>query len=345
MKWIQCSCSSIGSQVQSYRLKSAIVESNGALQDTSLGEKSKIAEVIPPHIHPLLPPSFGELENVAPHHVPSFNLASYVNKSPLLQEFVKLDVELHKWDKKPGVANLILKKGFEEDIAPVLQFLVDHHVNPDSLGRILTNNPLIFREDYGSLQSRINYLYSKKFDGKMVGTIITRNPFWLCFSVERIDRRLGFFQKYFGLKGPEVRNLAVKNPKLITRNLQDVKALVFTVKEEMGFNDDETKRLLCEAPRIFTTSRHALIRRFEVVHNLIELPRETILQFPVLLTTREFKLKERHLFLQSLGKVQYNPKQENYVSPLDLALLDDVEFCRQVAKVPVQHFNDFLKTL
>nr|CAG4652119.1 EOG090X0C5Y [Triops cancriformis] len=332
-------------QAKSGRFKHSDGGRQGTTCDVTVADDRDTSAKVPSHIHPLLPPDADELENVAPQFVPTFNLASYVNKSPLLQEFVKLGVELHKWDKKPGVSNLILRKRFDEDIAPVLRFLVDNHVHPDSLGRVISKNPLIFREDQDSLQSRVEYLYSKRFTGEMVGSVLTKNPYWLNFSVERIDRRLGFFQTYFGLKGSEVRQLAVKNPKLITWNLWSVKEVAFTVKEEMAFGRDETKHLLLEAPRIFHTNRDTLVRRFEVVHKLLKLPNETILNFPQLLTTREFKLKERHLFLQSLGKAQYNPTRENYVSPLDLSLPDDSEFCTKVAKVPVHHFNDFLKTL
>jgi len=43
---------------------------------------------------------------------------------------------------------------------------------------------------------------------------------------EKIDRRLGHFQKTFKLTGNEVRNLAVKRPRLITYRMAHVQVLI-----------------------------------------------------------------------------------------------------------------------
>lgn len=45
-------------------------------------------------------------------------------------------------------------------------------------------------------------------------------------STEKIDQRLGHFQKTFKLTGNEVRNLAVKRPRLITYHMAHIQVLI-----------------------------------------------------------------------------------------------------------------------
>lgn len=73
--------------------------------------------------------------------------------------------------------------------------------------------------------------------------------FFFC-STQEIDERLGFFQTNFKLSGQEVRQLAVKQPKVITGDLEIVKVNKFVIKEEMGFSDTEIKKMILEKPKI-----------------------------------------------------------------------------------------------
>jgi len=45
-------------------------------------------------------------------------------------------------------------------------------------------------------------------------------------STEKIDQRLGHFQKTFKLTGNEVRYLAVKRPRLITYDMAHIQVLI-----------------------------------------------------------------------------------------------------------------------
>lgn len=88
-----------------------------------------------------------------------------------------------------------------------------------------------------------------------------------------------------------------------------------------------------------------LIRRFNYVHNIIKIPHRIILQTPQILECREFRLKQRHSFLEKLGRAQFNPKEENYVPIIALAEGSDSEFCIKYAKCSVSDYNMYLKTL
>lgn len=42
-------------------------------------------------------------------HVPSFNLAAYVNNSSTLQQFLSLGVDLHSIERRKGLGDFVLK--------------------------------------------------------------------------------------------------------------------------------------------------------------------------------------------------------------------------------------------
>lgn len=72
---------------------------------------------------------------------------------------------------------------------------------------------------------------------------------------------------------------------------------------------------------------------------------EQICQQPSVIMFRKFHVQQRHEFLKSLGKAQYNPKLPGYNSLDTLVYRDDVEFCKNVAKTSISMYNDYLKTL
>ncbi|XP_049545303.1 transcription termination factor 3, mitochondrial [Anopheles darlingi] len=280
-----------------------------------------------------------------PNTQPAFNFAAYVNKSPTLKQLVALGVELHKFEKRKGIAQFVLRLDFDRDMREHIRFLADTGVPADMLGEFITKNPLIFKEDLENLQTRINYLQSKSFLPQQITRIVTKEPFWLMFNTKRIDRRLGYFQKNFQLVGDEVRTLATKQPRLITYNLEHVQRNTFSVKEEMGFEADEMKQLLLTKPKIWMMKTEALQYRFDYIHRRMKLTHDQILKTPDLLLTRDFRIKQRHEFLKFLGKTQYDPKQELYIPLKSLAAGTDEQFVTEIAKSNMECYNRFLKTL
>ncbi|EDX11260.1 GD12179 [Drosophila simulans] len=177
-------------------------------------------------------------------HVPSFNLAAYVNNSSTLQQFISLGVDLHSIERRKGLGDFVLKLDFEKNVKPYITFLVDQGVSPDDFGKMFTKNPLLFKEDLDDLQTRVDYLKSKRFSDEARQRIFTQNPYWLMFSTRRVDRRLGYFQKEFKLSGHDLRLLATREPNAITYNMEHLRKSVFTLKEEMGFNAKELSALV-----------------------------------------------------------------------------------------------------
>ncbi|XP_037934099.1 transcription termination factor 3, mitochondrial [Teleopsis dalmanni] len=277
--------------------------------------------------------------------VPTFNLAAYVNKSTTLQEFIKLGVNLHKIERRKGLAEFVLRLNFDEHVKPYLIFLKDQGVPAEVYGELITKNPLLFKESIDDLTTRVNYLESKNFTPAQRKRIFTLNPYWLMFSTSRIDRRLGYFQQEFRLKGDDVRFLATIQPKLITYNMEHLRKLTFCIREEMGFDADETKYLLLKKPSLWLSAHDRLIERFAYAHDHMGLSHDMLIQFPEVLKSREFRLRQRHEFLKMLGRAQYNPEKDMYISPKAVVEGTEYFFVRHVAKSTMETYELFLKTL
>lgn len=195
-----------------------------------------------------------DISDFGPTFPPTFNFAAYADKSPIIQEFVKLGVKLYKVEKNQDHMRSLLNVNPEKDLPVYLQFLHDCGVPADALGDVITKNPMIFQEDMDDLKTRIRYLRAHEFKVSSIARIVTKNPTWLCWSTKHIDERLGHFQNEFKLSGADVRFLATRQPKLITYKMKHILENTFAVKEEMGFNRREVQVLLLSKPRLWMNS-------------------------------------------------------------------------------------------
>ncbi|CAH2243142.1 transcription termination factor 3, mitochondrial [Pararge aegeria] len=285
-----------------------------------------------------------DMSEITPYFPESFNLSAYINSSQSLQNLLHLNINLSKIEKQPHIAEKILKLDFNNDMKDHILFLKDY-VDMENIGLFITKNPLILCQSIEDLQVRLNYLESKHFSADQIKQIISRNPFWLMFSTLRIDKRLGYFQQKFNLVGKEIRQLVTRQPKIITYNLHHINTNSFVIKEEMGFNDDEIKFLILNIPKLWMLHQKSLLERFNYLHNVIKIQHDAIMTHPKVLLCRNFRIKQRHLFLKSLGRAQYESIKENYVPITALYEGTDVEFCRNYGKCHIDNFNMFLKTL
>lgn len=290
-------------------------------------------------------PSEEDLMAVRAAH-PTQTLAALVQESSTLKRLVDLGVPLHLWDTNNQLG-LAVKLDFDRDVAPVVRFLADVGVDPDMIGDILGGNPGLMEEELEDLHTRVNYLTSKMFTRQEIALLICGSPKWLSFPVAIIDARLGFFQKTFGLEGQEVRDLAVGRPSLITwkGTPAKVKKHIFSLDEEMGFSREELRKMVVEHPSLLKRDDSLVLRCFEVLHCEAGIPHHILAHFPTALTSKPQEVAERHQFLTSLGRAQYDPGKPQYVSPAALTEGSDLEFAENVARSTIQLFNAFLKTL
>uniref|UniRef100_A0A915L157 Uncharacterized protein n=1 Tax=Romanomermis culicivorax TaxID=13658 RepID=A0A915L157_ROMCU len=216
-------------------------------------------------------------------------------------------------------------------------------MNGTTLAKYLTGNPWIFQQDLSDLQTRVNYLESKKFSKAAIARILTAARYWLNVKVEVIDERLGWFMKEFRLSGDELRFAVTKNPKLVTFGTGHVQFLLFALTEEMGFSKQDLKTIMLADPFVYTSYKEILLQSFDFLHNTLKLSHQDVLKFPKVLRCYASHLKNRHEFLKSRRLDQYDAEKPNYISLFDLASGGDETFCQNVAKCSINEYNRFLK--
>ncbi|KAM8966390.1 transcription termination factor 3, mitochondrial [Pelodytes ibericus] len=286
-----------------------------------------------------------QIEADLPFPPDSFSLQDYVDRSETLQKLVLLGVDLSKIEKRPNVANFLLKLDFDKDVKNILFFLKDVGVDDNHLGKFLTKNPFILSEDLENLQKRVDYLSFKKFSKDAITRIVSRAPYLLNFSVERLDNRLGFFQKELGLSAQKTRDLVTRFPRMVTGSLEPIRENLKVCEIELGFRKNEIQEIAFKIPKLLTSSKKSLIETFDYVHNTMAIPHHMMAKFPQVFNTKLLRLKERHQFLTFLGRAVYDPSQPNYVSLDKLVSLPDDCFCDEVAKASAEEFEQFMKTL
>ncbi|XP_018553600.1 transcription termination factor 3, mitochondrial isoform X1 [Lates calcarifer] len=275
----------------------------------------------------------------------STSLRDYVDKSETLSKLVQLGVNLWKLEQRPNVGTMLLKLDFNMDVAPRLLFLKHIGVEESHIGYIITHNPFILTEDLESLQARVNYLKSKKFSSETVASMVSRAPYLLNFSVKRLDNRLGFYQQQLNLSASNTRNIIARLPRLLCGSLEPVKENLKVCEIELGFKENEIQHIALTVPKVLTANKRKLTQLFDFIHNTMKVPHHLITKFPQVLNTKYLRVRERHLFLEFLGKAQYDPDLPNYISLDRLVSLPDEIFCTELALATLEDFYLFQKTL
>ncbi|XP_041822928.1 transcription termination factor 3, mitochondrial isoform X2 [Melanotaenia boesemani] len=275
----------------------------------------------------------------------STSLRDYVDKSETLAKLVQLGVNLFKLEQKPNVGSMLLRLDFNTDVAPRLLFLKEIGVEDSRFSYIITHNPFILTESLENLQARVNYLKSKKFSSETVASMVSRAPHLLNFSVKRIDNRLAFYQQQLKLSASNTRNILARLPRLLCGSLEPVKENLKVCQIELGFKENEIQHIVIAVPKVLTANKRKLTQTFDFLHNTMKVPHYLITKFPQVLNTKYLRLRERHLFLEYLGKAQYDPTLPNYISLDRLVSLPDDTFCTELALATLEDFYLFQKML
>ncbi|KAK2830380.1 hypothetical protein Q5P01_018311 [Channa striata] len=275
----------------------------------------------------------------------SVSLRDYVDKSETLSKLVQLGVNLWKLEQKPNVGSMLLRLDFDTDVAPRLLFLKEIGVEETHFGYIITHNPYILTKNTENLQTRVNYLKSRKFCPETIASMVSKAPYLLNFSVKRLDNRLGFYQQQLNISASNTRNIVARLPKLLCGSLEPVKENLKVCKIELGFKENEIQHIVMAVPKVLVANKRKLTQIFDFLHNTMKIPHHLIAKFPQVLNTKYLRIRERHLFLEYLGKAQYDPTQPNYISLDSLVTLPDETFCTKLASATLEDLYLFQKTL
>lgn len=222
-----------------------IVYNEGELDNSDL---SKPPSRTNPHPFDLSKPEIAKV--LPPTHARS--LAAYVNHSKVLQNLLDLGVDLLEIDTKTKLGRHILRMDWDKDVFPKLAWLVKCiGVDSETLGKYLTRNPFFLIQKMDDIKTRVAYLESKKFTKAEICKIVTENRYWLNTDVKTTDARLGWIQRQFRLTGKVVRELIVKESRIIMFGLGPLQRIVLMFNKEFNFSPEDIRKMLLEDPRVF----------------------------------------------------------------------------------------------
>ncbi|OTF76889.1 mTERF domain-containing protein 1, mitochondrial-like protein [Euroglyphus maynei] len=291
------------------------------------------------------------LNEIRPSLKKSFNLAAYANVSDTLQQLVKLNVNLSTIEKDLKLASFIVRCDFEKDIQPLLMFLMDNGLNISQVGDVLTLNPYLFtiHIQLEDLNTIISYFKFRKFTPQDITGFFINCPKVFSLKVHTIDQHLADLGHEYRLSANEIRHIVRNQTRIILMNNHQLKKCTFVFAEQMGFNSEEIKSLLVRNPRLWTRQLRqeskGMVQSFEYVNTTMKISHEQVLNFPLILLRRVRLIRERHLYLKSLNRDQYDPNKPLYVPLNAFYQLDDSQFCIEYAKTCIDDFNRFLKTI
>ncbi|RUS71922.1 hypothetical protein EGW08_020315 [Elysia chlorotica] len=211
----------------------------------------------------------------------ALNLVPYVSRSETLQNLVKLGVNLDMVQRVEGVAELLLQSQFDRDIAPLIHLLHLAGVPAESMGLMITRNPLLLTQSVEDLSSRIGYLLHKNFSQTEVASIVTRAPVTLLMDPVKMDSKLAFLQTTFDLTGQEVRQVILKYPKLIPWRRDMIANVRFHLQEFLVLSKPQLKEMLLKEPKIFFSRQQ---QTFSIAHGLEPASSRCPMTVPLLIT-------------------------------------------------------------
>ncbi|OQR79600.1 mTERF domain-containing protein 1 [Tropilaelaps mercedesae] len=294
------------------------------------------------------------LDTIGPGIRPVYNIAALANKAEVLQKLIHLGVSMYQWDRKPEIIQKIIALNWRKDCEPRIDLLFNRAgVHPEDLSMVLSKNPLLLCEDVDFLNTRLDWLCAKMSNKpgeggwemtiQEVSRVVTKAPFWLSHSLERLENRVQFFTKEFKLSNQELKQVMIRCPQVMISDLRRLIVNKFSMLEEFGFSFTEMRQVLQTCPKLFIKNKEHLLCRFDVLHRDMGFEHDIIAAFPSVLYCREQRLKDRLGFLQHLHRAQFNPKLPGYVSPLDIAATSDERFLNSVAKSTTEEFETYLK--
>ncbi|CAD6192226.1 unnamed protein product [Caenorhabditis auriculariae] len=281
--------------------------------------------------------------------VHSHSLTPFVNHFPLLRTLIDLGVDLFEIETTTNVGRHLLKLQPNE-VKEKLNWLESIGFEAADIGEYLTRNPYFLLQELKDMKIRTNYLEVKKFTPTEVKTVVKGYRFWLNCEVELIDSRLGWIQKEFRLKAKEVRELIVKEPRIVMFGIGPLQRMLQMLGKELLFSHQEVKRILFTDPRVFMMDPKAVLRNYRYLIGVMKMSNATISTHPISLRSNYSSIRTRHEFLKKLGRANYESADgTNLDADCDVIKLEtffdssDRNFAISAARTYPVAYDDYLR--
>uniref|UniRef100_A0A915E204 Transcription termination factor 3, mitochondrial n=1 Tax=Ditylenchus dipsaci TaxID=166011 RepID=A0A915E204_9BILA len=276
----------------------------------------------------------------------SICISAYVNHLPVLQKLLDLGMDLLEVDTTTKIGRHLVRLDWEKDVQQKLHWLIkDVGVKLDDVGSYLTRNPFFLTQKLPDLKERVNYLKKKGFPRDAISKIVVKSRYWLNMDMKTIDARLGFVQRQFGLKGQQIRDMVIKEPRTIMFGLGPIQRLVIMLNTDFGFSKEHLRKILIDDPRLFLCELDSVKVTYHYLTRVMELSNEQIAEYPLVLRCSVAALRRRHEFLLRMKKAQYNQSLPQHTSLENLVHPSDRYFAEEVASSTIAYFNRFVKLL
>lgn len=155
-----------------------------------------------------------------------------------------------------------------------------------------------------------------------------------------------------GFKETEIQHIVIAVPKVLTANKRKLTQIfdflhnTMKVPHHLIAKFPQVDLLLIFVVIYLFTSLGPLWTYFHMYFVHLQGYNLTIwYMLPQVLNTKYLRIRERHMFLDYLGKAQYDPTLPNYISLDRLVSLPDETFCMTLALATLEDFYLFQKTL
>lgn len=176
---------------------------------------------------------------------------------------------------------------------------------------------------------------------------LKKSPHLLKLSPTQMKRRSSYLRK-LGLGGGKLKRVLHGCPEVFTMRQRDIDNVVKVLKEKCLFTVQQITELLNRCPRVFQADPSELEYKFQYAYfrmglTHLDIVRTDFLQYPLT------KIKQRHIYLERLGRYQTPDKkgQTQIPNPLlmDILRVSEAEFLVRTACSSAEEFEVFKKLL
>ncbi|XP_067933783.1 transcription termination factor 3, mitochondrial-like [Watersipora subatra] len=272
----------------------------------------------------------------------STTLADLVKYSSDLQRLIALGVSLRDVESKEGAAELVANIKYYPQVDEVVTLL--RAVGVERIGDVISRCPFLLAEGAESLRLKLMYLSSRRFSRTQITRLVTTQPCWLLEGLTEVDAKLAAVKQIFQLSNGELRDVVSRSPKVALLDTLLLQRFKVILNAAYDLEPLQIKALVIGCPSATRIGERNLRQRMDYLTETMHLSKEQILAWPSILRCRQRIVKERHSVLSHLNLHEYDSSKPGYVSLQRLVSGTDENFCKDVAKIPLNLYYDYIKT-
>lgn len=161
--------------------------------------KKKNAETVKQSLFDIVQPKEVFVESLI--RKSSYYLSAYANESEVIQNLVKLNVPVYKFDANVEISQMIMRLNWNDDVKSFLELFEAMGIDEIGKGRTLGQNILALKRSIIEIEEIKDYCISKRLSAEEIGKNIQNYPALHSLPGQKIDAKLGFTQQMYRVSG------------------------------------------------------------------------------------------------------------------------------------------------